>query len=403
MVDVAEAAETVSKTYPLDFRMQVVATFMNPLSDVAFRRLIVHKLWLENKGDVQTGNAAVRDLIWGKVKEGGGYEIEPLFTAVEAEALRLDNNRAGRRRISERTRDWVMLWVKTQTVKNAAPKGRGAEDDERFCQIRDFMRAGYKDDHNKGVKRLFKSVWHARALKPELDAICGELRKGKGMSSRWIWFKLRRKWPKFRKSKERRKKVRAAGECQAAAKRMCGLLPVHNELARWLGAAQRAQITTRLSGREVKWDPKRADQLWSYDCAQVDVLKLITEGKVVHWAGDDQEVVEDPLENKSVGDLPKLFCFFLGHPDFGVRAWVMHTGSNGGAVGAWEGVRFWTDELSDSVKREIAAHDHCNYPEAVNANPAELRGGDFDPRKFRVRYTQRRCQCCLDYTLPWRQ
>jgi hypothetical protein len=28
---------------------------------------------------------------------------------------------------------------------------------------------------------------------------------------------------------------------------------------------------------------------------------LITEGKVVHRAGDDQEV-EDPLENKSVGD-----------------------------------------------------------------------------------------------------
>jgi hypothetical protein len=23
-----------------------------------------------------------------------------------------------------------MLWVKTQTVKNAAPRGRGAEDDE---------------------------------------------------------------------------------------------------------------------------------------------------------------------------------------------------------------------------------------------------------------------------------
>jgi hypothetical protein len=39
----------VSKTYPLDFRMQVVATFMNPLSDVAFRRPIVHKLWLENR------------------------------------------------------------------------------------------------------------------------------------------------------------------------------------------------------------------------------------------------------------------------------------------------------------------------------------------------------------------
>jgi hypothetical protein len=44
-------------------------------------------------------------------------------------------------------------------------------------------------------------------------------------------------------------------------------------------------------------------------------LKLITEGKVVHWAGDDQEV-EDP-ENKSVGDPPKLFCFFLGHQTLG--------------------------------------------------------------------------------------
>jgi hypothetical protein len=63
-------------------------------------------------------------------------------------------------------------------------------------------------------------------------------------------------------------------------------------------------------------DPERADLLWSYDCAQVDVPKLITEGKVVHWAGDDQEVVEDPLENKSVGD-PPIFCFFLGHQTLG--------------------------------------------------------------------------------------
>jgi hypothetical protein len=47
-----------------------------------------------------------------------------------------------------------MLWVKTQTVKNAAPRGRGAEDDERLCQIRDIMRAGYKDDHNKRRQEL---------------------------------------------------------------------------------------------------------------------------------------------------------------------------------------------------------------------------------------------------------
>jgi RES domain-containing protein len=64
----------------------------------------------------------------------------------------------------------------------------------------------------------------------------------------------------------------------------------------------------------------------------------------------------------------------------------MHTGSSGGAVGAW---RASSSGLMISVTAysEIAAHDHRNYPEAVNANPAELRGGDFNPRKFRVRYT----------------
>jgi hypothetical protein len=99
------------------------------------------------------------------------------------------------------------------------------------------------------------------------------------------------------------------------------------------GAAHSAQIRTRLNGRAVK-DPSVHICCGVTTAAQVDVPKLITEGTVVHWAGDDQEV-EDPLENKSVGDPPKLFCFFLGHPDFGVRAWVMHTGSSGGAVGAW--------------------------------------------------------------------
>jgi hypothetical protein len=33
------------------------------------------------------------------------------------------------------------------------------------------MRAGYKDDHNKGRQEAVQSVWHARALKPELDAM----------------------------------------------------------------------------------------------------------------------------------------------------------------------------------------------------------------------------------------
>jgi hypothetical protein len=97
-------------------------------------------------------------------------------------------------------------------------------------------------------------------------------------------------------------------------------------------AAYSAQIRTRAERKEQS-DPERTSVV-SYDCCQVDVLKLITEGTVVHRAGDDQEVVEDPLENKSVGDLPKLFCFFPGTQTLG-SGHVMHTGSSGGAVGAW--------------------------------------------------------------------
>jgi hypothetical protein len=79
--------------------------------------------------------------------------------------------------------------------------------------------------------------------------VCGELHGER--HEQQVDLKLRRKWPNFLESKERRKKVRAA-ESVRQLPSGCGVLPVHNELARWLGAAQRAQITTRLSGREVK-------------------------------------------------------------------------------------------------------------------------------------------------------
>jgi hypothetical protein len=59
--------------------------------------------------------------------------------------------------------------VKTQTVKNAAPRGRGAEDDEILSDQR------YHEGRLQGMtitraSRGCSTGWHARALKPELDA-----------------------------------------------------------------------------------------------------------------------------------------------------------------------------------------------------------------------------------------
>jgi hypothetical protein len=118
-------------------------------------------------------------------------------------------------------------------------------------------------------------------------------------------------------------------------------------------------------------------------------LKLITEGTVVHWAGDDQEV-EDP-ENKSVGDPPKLFCFFLGHPDFGVRAWVMHTGSSGGAVGAWRaGLMISVTAYSErSLRMTTATTRRQSTPTPLSCvegtSSQEVSGA----------LHKRCCQCCL--------
>jgi hypothetical protein len=61
-----------------------------------------------------------------------------LFTAVEAAALRRQQS-AQAAATDERTRDWDALGQDSDR-RDAAPKRQGAEDDERFCQIRDIMR-----------------------------------------------------------------------------------------------------------------------------------------------------------------------------------------------------------------------------------------------------------------------
>jgi hypothetical protein len=136
-----------------------------------------------------------------------------------------------------------MLWVKTQTVKNAAPKGRVLKT-TRFCQIRDIMRGRLGDDHNKG-RRTF-TVWHARALKPEPDAtVVSYVRERHRAAGGSVQVAAQVAEVRSPRSAARRLELRrASGSRQADV----WVLPVHNELASH--AAQRAQITTRLSGRE---------------------------------------------------------------------------------------------------------------------------------------------------------
>jgi hypothetical protein len=75
-----------------------------------------------------------------------------------------------------------------------------------------------------------------------------------------------------------------------------------------------AQIRTRAERKSSQME--RAHLLWSYDCRQVDVLKLITEGR---WSTGRVtiEVVEDPLENKSVGDPPAILLLLPGTQTLG--------------------------------------------------------------------------------------
>jgi hypothetical protein len=125
-----------------------------------------------------------------------------------------------------------------------------------------------------------------------------------------------------------------------------------------------AQIRTRAERKSSQME--RAHLLWSYDCRQVDVLKLITEGRWstgrVTIGGGGGSVGEQVC-----GRPARYTSASSRHPDFGVRVWVMHTGSSGGAVGAWRASSSGP-MISVTAYSEIAAHDHRNYPEAVNAN-----------------------------------
>lgn len=87
---------------------------------------------------------------------------------------------------------------------------------------------------------------------------------------------------------------------------------------------------------------------------------------------------------------PKLQFYCSLHKDFGVKAWLVWTGSKGGkkSKNPWEGVDFWFDEIPEEHRQIIIREKYFNRPDAVAAAEAkdpDFFAGPFDPNKFLVR------------------
>lgn len=90
------------------------------------------------------------------------------------------------------------------------------------------------------------------------------------------------------------------------------------------------------------------------------------------------------------GRFPSLQFYCSLHKTFGVKAWLVHTGSKGGkkTLKPWDGVDFWTAELEEWERQMIVEVKYFNRPEAVAKKEKEdpqFFAGPFDPKKFLVR------------------
>ena len=101
------------------------------------------------------------------------------------------------------------------------------------------------------------------------------------------------------------------------------------------------------------------------------------------------------LRNASYGQFPKVQWYSAEHKDFGVKMYIVRSGSSGGKKNAatWEDVGFWDapGRISESVRQRIVDAEYFNRPAASMA--AKARGGadffkgPYDPKKYLVRIT----------------
>jgi hypothetical protein len=103
---------------------------------------------------------------------------------------------------------------------------------------------------------------------------------------------------------------------------------------------------------------------------------MLSHSTVISKRGMKQDAVENPVANAGVGTMPKIMVYIAVHAVHGVFVSWVNTGSTMGRVGAYEGFKRWTDDLSDIDKVYVSQFHHFNWQCGMRLHPA------FAPRIF---------------------
>lgn len=152
------------------------------------------------------------------------------------------------------------------------------------------------------------------------------------------------------------------------------------------------------TGEQYLWDPTLAQNQWWIDALTIDPAALLADRQVIWDKEMPQPVLESPVENASIGQLPAVAAYVAVHPDFGAHVFFPYHGAKyGGACKAedgrmYEGFVWWWDSLSADTLELIKHRGYYNQEDAIEKlmssgdEPRKRRWqGTFDPKNFLVR------------------
>jgi hypothetical protein len=144
----------------------------------------------------------------------------------------------------------------------------------------------------------------------------------------------------------------------------------------------------------LKWEPGRRFHQWFFDALQVDPALMVHNHDILWEVGTPQRVMNNRLENKSVGTTPRVLVYIGVSAEHGTLVFFPYNGARGGGDAEdnkmWEGFQYWWTKLDPQRLKEASQNAYYNGDNAKDAfiKMWSQRADDsFDARYFLVRPT----------------
>lgn len=348
--------------YPLRVRTPAAMIFLSRAPEGVVDHIIHYGTWPSSAQgftpQIGKANNAAFDAMLHHIPEGEwlacGLGSPSVIKTVKGRAQVRD-------RFGRALKSWVLLFLKHGSVK-ARPCG--TVDNRPWALYRELvvlLLEGYQ--HERGEKRLFHTLEHAAKLNERVAEIIVKL----GRTNRTIWQNLLIVCPTLCIVRERVKKQRDHAATQRCAKQISGERPC--EYPDWV-----PDELKKATG--YMWHPDNSDNQWWVDAFTIEPTGMMSQSTVISQRGMKQDAVENPVANAGVGTMPKIMVYIAVHAVHGVFVSWVNTGSTMGRVGAYDGFKRWTDDLSDIDKVYVSQFHHFNWQCGMRLHPA------FAPRIF---------------------